>query len=113
MRAALAWQLAVTGVLALAAGLLGGRHAAISVVLGGGAVAIANLGYAFLVSVSAPRTVGATLRTLLRAEAVKVVLIVLELWLVFSFYRELVPLPLIAAMIVTVLIWPVALLYRD
>jgi len=113
MRAALVWQLTVTGVIATAAGLMGGMHAALSAVLGGGAVIIANVDYALTVGFSAPRTAGATLRTLLRAEAVKVTLIVLALWLAFTFYRELVPLPLIGTLIVTVLVWPVALLYRD
>ena len=61
----------------------------------------------------APRTAGATIRTLLRAEAVKVTLIVLGLWLAFSYYGEIVPLPLVGTLIVTVLVWPVALLYRD
>jgi hypothetical protein len=44
---------------------------------------------------------------------VKVTLIVLQLWLVFSSYREIVPLPLVGTLIATVLVWPVALLYRD
>ena len=66
-----------------------------------------------VVRVSAPRTAGETIRILLRAEAIKVGLIVLQLWLVFTSYREVMPLLLVGTLIVTVLLWPVALLYRD
>ena len=113
MRAALAWQLLATAIGAAIAGLFAGTHAAVSATLGGGVIIVANIAYACTVSLSAPRSAGATIQTLLRAEAVKVALIVLELWLVFSGYREVVALPLVVTMIVTVLLWPVALLYRD
>ena len=113
MRAALVWQLAATVLSAAIAGSFGGTHAAVSAALGGAVVIGANIAYACTVSLSAPRTAGATIQTLLRAEAVKVALIVLGLWLVFSGYREVVALPLVVTLIVTVLLWPVALLYRD
>ncbi len=113
MRAAVAWQLGATAVSALVAGLVGGTHAAFSAAIGGAVVIVANIAYACTVSLSAPRTAGATIRTLLRAEAVKVALIVLGLWLVFSGYGAVVALPLICTLILTVLLWPVALLYRD
>jgi ATP synthase protein I len=113
MRAALAWQLGATASSALIAGWLGGTHAAVSAALGGGVVVVASLAYVCTVILSAPRTAGATIQTLLRAEAVKVALIVLGLWLVFSGYGAVVALPLIVTLILTVLLWPVALLYRD
>ena len=113
MRAALAWQLGATAVSALVAGMAGGTHAAVSAALGGAVVIVANIAYACTVSLSAPRSAGETIRTLLRAEAVKVAVIVLELGLVFSGYGALVALPLIVTLILTVLLWPVALLYRD
>jgi F0F1-type ATP synthase assembly protein I len=113
MRAALLWQLAVAGVCAAVASLFGGEHAAISAALGGTVVILANVAYMLTVSLSAPRTVGATIQTMLRAEAVKVALIVLGLWVVFTGYSELVPFPLVATLILTVLLWSVALLYRD
>ncbi|MCC6535174.1 MAG: ATP synthase subunit I [Burkholderiales bacterium] len=113
MRAALGWQLVVTGIVATIAAFLGGPHAAVSAALGGAVVVVANLGYASIVCLSAPRTAGATVRTLLRAEAVKIALIVLALWLVFTSYRDVVPLALIGTLVATVLVWPVALLYKD
>jgi F0F1-type ATP synthase assembly protein I len=113
MRAALSWQFVVTAIAASVAIVLGGIHASISAALGGGVVLLANAGYAFTVGFGAPRTAGATLRFMLRAEAVKVTLFALSLWLVFTSYREVVPVALIGTLIVTVLVWPVALLYRD
>jgi ATP synthase protein I len=97
----------------LVAIVLGGLHASLSATLGGGAVILANLCYALTVGISAPRTAGGTLRVLLRAEAVKVVVVVLALWVVFKIYRDIVPMAVMGALIVTVLVWPVALLYRD
>ena len=113
MRAALSWQCAVTALAALVAIVSGGLHASISATLGGGAVILANLCYALTVAISAPRTASGTLRVLLRAEAVKVVVVVLVLWAVFTIYRAIVPMALIGTLIATVLVWPVALLYRD
>lgn len=113
MRVALLWQVAATAAAALVAALLGGMHAALSATLGGAVIVGANLGYVSVMILSAPRTAGATIQTLFRAEAVKVALVVLGLWLVFSNYREVVALPLIVTLIAAVLLWPVALLYRD
>ena len=112
-RAALAWQLACTAVIASLAGLVGGLHASASVALGGGSIVAANVAYALVVELSAPRSAGATMRVIVRAETVKIALIVLELWLVLSVYRDLVPLAFIGAFVLAVLIWPVALLYKD
>lgn len=113
LRAALAWQLACTAIIASLAGFIWGLHASASVALGGGSIVAANVAYALVVGLSAPRSAGATLRVLVRAETVKIALIVLELWLVFSVYRDLVPLAFVGAFVVAVLIWPVALLYKD
>jgi len=113
MKAAILWQSAVTVLIASVASILGDKHAVVSVALGGGAVIVAGSAYALTISLSAPRNAGETIRVLLRAEAVKIGLIVLELWLVFTMYRDVMPLPLVGTLIVTVLVWPVALLYRD
>lgn len=113
MRAALAWQLAATVVCASVAGLFGDTHAAVSAALGGAVIIVGNVAYALTVSLSAPRSAGATIQTLLRAQAVKVLLVVLGIWQVFSRYEDIVPMPLIITLTLTVLLWPVALLYRD
>ena len=113
LRAALAWQLVCTAIVASVAGVVGGLHASASVALGGGSIVAANVAYALVIGLSAPRSAGATLRVAVRAESVKIAVIVLELWLVFSHYRDLVPLAFVGAFVVAVLIWPIALLYED
>lgn len=113
MCAALLWQCAATLGMASPAFLLGGTHASVSALLGGMVVVSANAAYLLVVGLSGPTTASATLRTLLRAEALKVTLIVLALWLLFSGYRDIVPVSTIATLIGTTLVWQVALLYRD
>ena len=112
-RAALSWQLAATAVIMSLAGFAVGIHGAFSAMLGGAVIIVANGAYALIASSGTLSSAGATIRTMVRAETVKIALIVLELWLVFSVYREVVALPFIGAFIVTVLLWPVALLYKD
>ena len=51
--------------------------------LGGMVNVAAGAVFAMLVWLGRPQTVGATVRTLFRAEAAKVAVIVLQLWLVF------------------------------
>jgi ATP synthase protein I len=113
LRAALSWQLAATVLIASVAGIADGVHAALSAVLGGGVIIIANGAYALVVGSSALGSAGATIRIMLRAETVKIALIVVGLWLVFSLYRGVVPLPFIGSFVIAVLLWPVALLYKD
>jgi hypothetical protein len=66
-----------------------------------------------LVRLGRPETAAATLRTMLRAEAAKVAVIVLQLWLVLTSYREIVPGAFIAAFVCTVLVSQAAILIRD
>lgn len=59
------------------------------------------------------RSAGETLRTLVRAEASKIGVIVLQLWVVLTAYKDVVPAVFIGTFIVAVLIYPIALLVRD
>lgn len=103
-KSAARWQVISTLVLALAALILVGMHAAASVFLGGAAALIG--GYAGVVSTrrSSNPTPGTILMSLLKAEAVKVAAIALVLLLVFKFYKGLVPLALISGLAAAVLI---------
>jgi ATP synthase protein I len=49
---------------------------------------------------------------MIRAEAAKIMLIVLQLWLVLTTYRDVVAAALIAAFVVTVLVWTAAIVIR-
>lgn len=58
-------------------------------------------------------TASGTLRTALRAEAVKITLIVLLLWLVFKFYVNVNALAFVGTFILTVIVYSMALFISD
>lgn len=86
---------------------------AISALLGGLINIMAGLVYAMMVTGKTAKSAGQTLRTLVRAEASKIVLIVVQLWLVLTAYHEVVVTVFFAAFVISVLIFPMALLVRD
>jgi len=112
-RAVLRWQFCITMGIALVAGLALGVNAAISAILGGVVMMVAGFVYAFMSGGNKVRSAGDTLRTLIRAEASKIGLIVLQLWVVLTTYEAVVPAVFIGTFIAAVLIYPVALLVRD
>ena len=109
----LRWQLAATAALALAAALIVGRHGAVSVLAGGFVSITAGLAAALVASTGNAKSAGGILLGALRAEAVKLGVAVLLLWLVLSNYREAVVGVLIAAFVVTLLIFAMAFFVRD
>jgi len=113
IRILLAWQAAVTCVLAGVAGLWAGWDAAMSAALGGAITFVANVFYALMGGIVRPGTAIGALLLIFRAEAFKVVLIFVGMILVLMLYRELVPLPFIGAFIVTTLLFGIALRVRD
>ena len=80
-RTVLLWQLIAIGALALLAAIAWGKDGALSAALGGTVNAVAGWAYGWMVSRRKTGTAGEALRTLFRAEAVKVTVIVLLLWL--------------------------------
>ena len=109
----LVWQAAATLIIAMIAGPWAGVHGALSAVLGGVINMSAGVVYAFVLAIAPAKTAGATLVALFRAEAAKILVIVGQLWLVLAMYREAVLPALLAAFIVTVLLFRVALIVRD
>lgn len=98
------WQIITTILLALAAGVLAGAHAAASVCVGGASVLLGGYaGVATMRSQNNP-TPGVILIALLKAEAVRILVIVLLLLVAFKFYQGLVPLALVGGLAVAVLI---------
>lgn len=112
-RAVLLWQAAATLIIAVAAGAWVGVHGALSAVLGGVINLSAGVVYAFVLAIAPPKSAGATIAAMFRAEAAKILVIIALLWLVLSTYHEAVLPALIAAFIVTVLLFRVALFVRD
>jgi ATP synthase protein I len=112
-RAVLLWQAAATLIIAAIAGSWVGMHGALSAVLGGVINLSAGVVYVFVLAIAPPRSAGATIAALFRAEAAKILVIVALLWLVLTTYHDAVLPALLAAFIVTVLLFRVALFTRD
>jgi ATP synthase protein I len=112
-RAVLVWQAAATIAIAAISGLLAGVHGALSAVLGGVINLSAGAVYAFVLAIAPPTTAGATIVALFRAEAAKILVIIGLMWLVLSTYRDAVLPALVAAFVVTVLLFRVALFVRE
>lgn len=102
-RVTMAWQSAASIALAVVAGLLAGSAGFLSAVLGGG---IGVTGVLVFALVSGRRTAGSgnAVRTVLRAEAAKVAVIVLLLWLSFVAYSDMVVLAFLGAFAISVLL---------
>jgi len=99
--------------LAAPSGWFAGWHGFVSALLGGLVNVSAGVVFAMLVSLGRSTTAGGTLRTMLRAEAAKIAVIVLQLWVVLSGYREVVVGAFLAAFVATVLVSQAAILIRD
>jgi ATP synthase protein I len=113
IRTVLLWQFAVTAVMSVVAALLAGVHAAISVVAGGSVSIVAGMASALVASLGEARSAGGVLVGALRAEAVKIGLALVLLWLVLTNYEEVVVAAFLGAFIVTMLIFSMAFFVRD
>ena len=113
IRTVMGWQVVATALIAVAAGLFFGGHAAVSALLGGIINQIADFAYAMLVSGGGIRTAGGTLRTLFRAEAARIVLIVILLGWTLTSYKDVVHPALFLSFIVSVIVFRMAILVRD
>ena len=113
IRTVLRWQLIATAVLSLLALALWGVHGAASAALGGLVNLVAGGVYGWRVSQSEARTAGEALRTMMRAEGMKVLLIIAGLWLVLANYREIVHGAFFVAFVITVGIFAAAIAVRE
>jgi F0F1-type ATP synthase assembly protein I len=93
-------------------GLWAGWPGAISGLLGGLVNVTAGAVYTLLIEIGNVGTPAATLRAALRAEAAKIALIVLQLWLVLTTYTQVVHAAFFSAFVVTVLVSQAAILIR-
>ena len=114
IRIVLQWQLLVTAAFALAGGILAGVEGALSAILGG-AVSIGAGGASAVVasSIGKARSAGEVLIGALVAEAVKLGLIVLLLWLVLATYDGVVMAAFFGSFFATVLIFGMAFFVRE
>lgn len=92
-------QIIATLVVAVCAFLGFGQHAGFSVMLGGLIVTSGTfVGTQITKKGSSLKTGSAVLINLLKAEAIKIGIILMGLWLAFQYYQQLVPLALIAGL---------------
>jgi len=113
IRRVLQWQAAATVGIAVVAGLWQGTHGALSAVLGGVVNMTAVVVYAVVIWISKPASAGGTVAALFRAEASKILVIILQLWLVLTTYRDVVFVVFFASFVTTVLLFRMALLQRN
>ena len=102
------WQVVAVAISAVAGYLLGGISAALSALAGGGAV-LAGGYAAVMVSRSGQIDATTALVNVLKAEAVKIIVIAVLLLAVFKLYKGLVPIALIGGLACAALISGVAL----
>jgi len=107
------WQALATLAVATVAGAWAGWQGALSAVLGGVINIAAGAVFAMLLALNPTATATGTVRTLLRAEAAKIAVIVLQLWLVLTTYRDVVHAAFFSAFVVTVLVSQAAILVQD
>jgi len=108
IRVVLRWQGIATVVLAAIAWLTSGRNGALSAALGGLVGIAAALGFAAVASLGGARDAGTALLSVLRAEAVKIALIVVLLWLVLTNYKDVAIVWFIGSFLASALILSIA-----
>lgn len=113
IRTVLRWQLLVTAGLTLAGAILAGVDGALSAALGGAVSLCAGWVSAVVASKGKARSAAEVLIGALRAEGVKIGLIVLLLWLVLAAYDEVVAPVFFGSFVATVLIFGMAFFVRD
>jgi len=107
------WQMIVTLAMVLVLGLIWGFHGAASALLGGVVSIVSAAAFGAIVSGSRGSTAGGVLITAIKAEAVKIVVIVTLLWLVLALYKDVVAVGFIGTFALTVLIFGMALFVTD
>ena len=113
IRTLLCWQAAAIGAFAVLGGLWSGGQnwvpGAVSGALGAAINLVANFVYALMGGIVRPASATGALFVIMRAEAFKIGLILVQLLLVIKLYRDLVVGPFVVAFIVTALLYAVAI----
>lgn len=104
IRTALRWQLYATAASMSLAAIWMGLHGALSALLGGLVTVTAGVAAAMLVP-TGRRSAGFALMGLMRAEAARIALIVVQLWLVLAFYPQVVHAFFFGTFILTVIVF--------
>jgi ATP synthase protein I len=113
IRIVLVWQLVATAVMAAAAAVVADMASALSAAAGGLVSIVAGLASAFVASRCNAKSAGGVLVGALRAEALRIGLAVLLLWLVLTNYGEVVVAAFLATFVVTMLVFSMAFFVRE
>lgn len=113
IRIVLKWQVIATAGLTLAAALLWGMNGAISAALGGAVNIVAGGVYGWRAAQGEARTAGEALRTIFRAEAIKILLIFVGLLLVLANYGGIVHVAFFATFVITIGVFAAAIAVPD
>ena len=113
IRTILLWQLSASAAMVLVAWLAAGAHGALSAAAGSAVSIVAGLASALVASLGRARSAGGVLVGALRAEAVKIGLALLLLWLVLANYEQAVTAAFLGAFAVTMVIFSMAFFVRD
>lgn len=113
IRTVLRWQMLATAALTLAGGFLAGVDGAVSAVLGGAVGICAGWVSAVVASAGRTQSPGGVLLGALRAEAVKVGLSAILLWLVLATYSEAVVFAVVGTFVVTIVVFSMAFFVRE
>jgi ATP synthase protein I len=113
IRTVLRWQFIVTAVLAFLAGVLAGAHGAVSAALGGGVSIGAGWASGLVASSGKADSAGGVLVVALKAEGVKIGLIVVLLGVVLALYDEVVATAFLGSFVATALIFSMAFFVRE
>jgi ATP synthase protein I len=109
----LKWQIAATVVATAAAALIAGEHGALSAAAGGAVSIAAGMASALVALLGRAKSAGGVLVGALRAEAVKIGLALVLLWLVLLNYPQVAVGVLLGTFIVTMLIFSMAFFVRE
>lgn len=85
----------------------------LSALLGGVVNIAAGVVFTVLIALDGSANPARTVRTALRAEGAKIAVIVFQLWLILTTYRDVVHAAFFSAFVVTVLVSQAAILVRD
>ncbi|MDR4519430.1 MAG: ATP synthase subunit I [Nitrosomonas sp.] len=113
LQTVLRWQLLATVIIATGLAVCCGSGVAVSALLGGVVSVLSSAVFAVIVSRHQGYTARGTIRTALRAEAVKITLIVLLLWMVFKVYEDVHAFAFIGVFILTVIMHSMALFVSE
>jgi len=109
----LRWQLLATAALTLTAGALAEVHGAVSAVLGGSVSILSGTVSALVASLGKADSAGGIMLAALGAEAVKIGLIVILLWVVLVNYESVVVAAFLGRFLATALIFAMAFFVHD